>query len=323
MQALSFPFSAHPKMVVLSVEPMASKSLFGTARSSPEPPKAGAQSARLELAGPNKQTVPPVSILCQAAVHSVSRCRVHGSLRSPIGSTAAFMRQKVGAAMSRARSAFLQPQEEWRGRRRSSRQGPLTAIADSGSPRCLYLLGDRGAGTPLEWRPVTPHVMQNDRQFPRNCDHCPFATQSFDQCASPFLEWRGSRAAAQHDASSLVKQGSHSWVASTRDSSSPVGFTRLESPRSKPEICSDGSRALEPVWIFDRAYVRKRNNYADARGSHETLGDRIGRCPSAKRAVEDCDLLLQGTESNQHWFDNGNSTGLSWIADRAIWMYLR
>lgn len=178
-----------------------------------------------------------------SAVHSVSRCRVHGSLRSPIGSTAAFMRQKVGAAMSRARSAFLQPQKEWRGRRRSSRQGPLTAIADSGSPRCLYLLGDRGAGTPLEWRPVTPHVMQDDRQFPRNCDHCPFATQSFDQCASPFLEWRGSRAAAQHDASSLVKQGSHSWVASTRDSSSPVGFTRLESPRSKPEICSDFASA--------------------------------------------------------------------------------
>jgi hypothetical protein len=109
MQALSFPFSAHPKMLVLSVEPMASKSLFGTARSSPKPPKAGAQSARLELAGPNKHTVPPVSILCQAPVHSVSRCRVHGSLRSPIGSTAAFMRQKVGAAMSRARSAFLQP----------------------------------------------------------------------------------------------------------------------------------------------------------------------------------------------------------------------
>jgi hypothetical protein len=117
MQALSFPFSAHPKVLVLSVERMASKSLFGTARSSPKPPKAGAQSARLELAGPNKHTVQPVSILCQAPVHSVSRCRVHGSLRSPMGSTAAFMRQKVGAAMSRARSAFLQPQEEWRGRR--------------------------------------------------------------------------------------------------------------------------------------------------------------------------------------------------------------
>lgn len=72
--------------------------------------------------------------------------------------------------------------------------GTLTAIADSGSPRWLYRLGgDRGAGTPVEWRSVTPHVMQDDCQFPRNCDYCPFASQSFNQCASPLPERREQR----------------------------------------------------------------------------------------------------------------------------------
>jgi hypothetical protein len=52
---------------------------------------------------------------------------------SPTDNAAARLRQEVGAAISRTRSALVQPQGEWRGRRRSSPQGPLTAVGDCGS----------------------------------------------------------------------------------------------------------------------------------------------------------------------------------------------
>src|SRR3954451_947015 len=47
-----------------------------------------------------------------------------------------------------------------------------------------------------------------------------------------------------------------------------------------------------------------------SRGTHEALGDRVGGRSAAQRTVEYSDLLLQGIQGDQHWFDNRQQDGI-------------
>jgi|tagenome__1003787_1003787.scaffolds.fasta_scaffold20982746_6 hypothetical protein len=142
-------------------------------------------------------------------------------------------------------------------------------------------------------------------------------SQSLDQCAPPLLERGRSGAAAQHNAGSFIKQGSHSWIASARDTSSSIGFTRLEPTRCQPKICGNGPGTPKPVWIFDRAYVRERND-PGALMRRLAIGSAVARRHSALSNTAICSCRVFKAISIGSTIVS--RTGLSWIAERTIRM---
>src|SRR6266702_1737559 len=244
MQAPSSSFSAIANTAVLTVEVMPAPLSCAAARSSPKPPKAVARSARLEVADAREHTcrLPSTTSSFQFVADTVvSRCRVHRSLRSPIDNAAARLRQEVGAAMSRTRSALMQQQEEWRGRRRSSRQGPLTAVSDSGSRYLSQSLGNHRSDAPLKGCSIAPDVMQDDGELSCDSNDRSLTPYPFTQRLSPFLKRRWPGAATEYNACRLVEQRPHALIACPRDASSSVRLSGLEAFWCQAQISSDGS----------------------------------------------------------------------------------